>query len=66
MGEPGKVKVNPEKVPCRGCGKTTDLSYQLRIAARLGMRANLTYQCSECYKVEQAILAKTPKSKEQP
>ena len=55
MGKPSKVKVktDPTKIPCGGgCGKTADLSYQVRIAARLGMKPKLSYQCSDCYKKE--------------
>lgn len=45
----------PLWVKCRGgCGKKADLAYQVRIAARLGMRGGKPkWQCSECYLSEQ-------------
>ena len=50
------------KVPCRGgCGRTADLSYQIRIGLRLGFSKRPTYQCAECYKAEKAKLGEGDK-----
>lgn len=41
----------PLMVKCRGgCGKESDLAYQVRIAKRLGMNGSKPkWQCAECY-----------------
>ena len=47
----------PLLVQCSGgCGKVQDMAYQIRIGKRLGFKRTPTYQCAECFKVEQAKL----------